>query len=71
MADGLGFAGPLLLNALISYMENPTEVSWHGYLYAGGLFLSTLLASLLTAHFDYIVKKIGIKLQSGRLPYRK
>ena len=49
-------------------MENPEEKAWHGYLYAGGLFLSTLLASLLTAHFDYFVKKVGIKLSSGLLP---
>ncbi|KAF6033651.1 ABCC10 [Bugula neritina] len=65
LADGLGFAGPLLLNALISYMENPSEVVWHGYMYAAGLFASTLAASLLTAHFDYLVKKIGIKFSSG------
>lgn len=65
LADGLGFAGPLLLNALISYMENPSEASWHGYIYAAGLFFSTLTASLLTAHFDYLVKRVGIKFSSG------
>ncbi|XP_067942774.1 ATP-binding cassette sub-family C member 10-like [Watersipora subatra] len=65
LADALGFAGPLLLNALITYMEDPDELAWHGYIYAGGLFLSTFLASLLTAHFDYLVKKIGVKLSSA------
>ena len=54
---------------LISYMEDRNEVYWHGYLYAAGLFGSTLIASLLTAHFDYYIKKIQVKLTSGQSIY--
>jgi len=66
LADALGFAGPLLLNALITYMQDPTEIYWHGYLYAAGLFGSTLLAALLTAHFDYAVQTVSLKIRAGK-----
>ena len=56
MADMLGFCGPVLLNLLVSYMENSMEPAQHGYLYAGGLFLSTFLVAMLSTHFTYQVQ---------------
>ncbi len=56
LADLLGFCGPLLLNLLVSYMENPEEPVEHGYLYASGLFLSTFIGALLATHFAYQVQ---------------
>lgn len=55
LADILGFAGPLLLNRLISFIEQPQTDYTEGYWYASGLFLSTLIGSFLTTHFDYQV----------------
>lgn len=55
LADCLAFAGPLLLNRLVNFIENTDEPVRHGYYYAVGLFLSTLLGSLLSTHFDYQV----------------
>ncbi len=56
LADLLGFAGPLLLNLLVSYMESKTEPVKNGYLYAGGLFLSTFLVAMLSTHFNYLMQ---------------
>ena len=63
--DGLGFAGPLILNLLVTYMENPNEPRWHGYVYAAGLFLSTLLGSILSTHFNYHVSVVGLKIRAA------
>lgn len=57
LADCLAFAGPLLLNRLVNFIENANEPYQHGYYYATGLFLSTLLGSLLSTHFDYQVSR--------------
>lgn len=54
-SDSLAFAGPLLLNRLVNFIENGDEPTVHGYYYAAGLFLSTLLSSLFSTHFDYQV----------------
>ena len=56
LADLLGFAGPLLLNLLVSYMESKTEPVKNGYLYAGGLFLSTFLVAMISTHFNYLMQ---------------
>ena len=73
LSDLLGFAGPILLNLLVSYMENQTEPVWHGYVYAAGLFLSTLLNSLMSIHFTYIMQVIGLKIRAAIITtvYRK
>ncbi|CAH1791548.1 unnamed protein product [Owenia fusiformis] len=65
LADGLGFAGPLLLNLLISYMENKSEPIEHGYLYASGLFLSTFLSAILSSQFTYHVTLVGLKIRAA------
>ncbi len=56
LSDLLGFCGPILLNLLVSFMENSMEPMRHGYLYAGGLLLSTLLTALLLTHFTYLIQ---------------
>lgn len=51
IADLAGFGGPLLLNRLISFIENKNEpVSW-GYLYAGGLLGTTLIGTFFKVNF--------------------
>ncbi|XP_076803654.1 ATP-binding cassette sub-family C member 10-like isoform X2 [Clavelina lepadiformis] len=62
--DALGFAGPILLNFLVSYVENKEPVV-NGVYYATGLFASTLVGSLLITHFDYQVNKVSIAIKSS------
>ncbi|XP_064395751.1 ATP-binding cassette sub-family C member 10-like [Halichondria panicea] len=73
LADLLGFAGPLLLHQLVAFIENRQEPLYHGYLYALGLFLSTLLGAFLLTHFNYQVNKVGVKVRSALITeiYRK
>jgi ATP-binding cassette subfamily C (CFTR/MRP) protein 10 len=55
LADGFGFAGPILLNLLVTYIEEKKypEPEFHGYLYACGLLLSTFLGTICSTQFDY------------------
>ncbi|XP_066282147.1 ATP-binding cassette sub-family C member 10-like [Branchiostoma lanceolatum] len=65
LGDGLGFAGPLLLNLLVSFMENSNEPMLHGYLYALGLFSSTLIGAILSSQFNYQINKVGIQIRAA------
>ena len=73
LADCLGFAGPILLNLLVSYMEKKTEPEQNGYWYAAGLFLSTLLGSFCSTQFDYNCSIVGNKIRTAIITtiYRK
>ncbi|KAK3092515.1 hypothetical protein FSP39_003868 [Pinctada imbricata] len=73
LADLSGFAGPVLLNLLVSYIENKSEPESHGYFYAGGLLLSTLFGSLCSTQFDYQVQVVGFKIRCAIIStvYRK
>lgn len=65
ISDGLGFAGPLILNLLVKYMEDPTEPRWHGYVYAAALFLSTFISSVFSTQFNYHVSIVGLKIRAA------
>ena len=73
VGDTLGFAGPILLNYLVSYMEDPTQPIWHGYVYAACLFASTFLSSMFSTHFDYLINITGMKIRAAIITsvYRK
>lgn len=73
LSDGLSFVGPIILNLLVTFMENPAEPSWHGYVYAGLLLISTFLGSMLSTHFNYRICVIGLKLRAALITtvYRK
>lgn len=47
IADCLGFAGPILLNKLVGFIENKSEDVRLGYAYAFGLFITTLIGKFL------------------------
>ncbi|KAH9384181.1 hypothetical protein HPB48_026174 [Haemaphysalis longicornis] len=66
LADALSFAGPVLLNWLVAFLEegpgkNPV---WSGYAYASGLALACLLGSFLSTHYSYIVSRVGLKARA-------
>ena len=64
-ADLIAFAGPLLLNYLVNFIEDPSEAIWHGYLYAGFLFTSTLLSSTLSTHYSFQVSKVQVAVRAA------
>uniref|UniRef100_H2YA77 ABC-type xenobiotic transporter n=1 Tax=Ciona savignyi TaxID=51511 RepID=H2YA77_CIOSA len=58
------FAGPILLNYLVKYVES-NEPTIHGCYYAGGLFLSSFIGALLSTHFDYQVNKVSLRIKTS------
>ena len=73
VGDSLTFVGPLLLNHLVTYMEHSEEVTWHGYIYAAGLFSSTFLGAMFSTHFNYRVQVVALKVRGALITsiYRK
>ncbi|XP_022081531.1 multidrug resistance-associated protein 7-like [Acanthaster planci] len=73
VCDMLTFAGPLLLNALVTFMENKKEPVRNGWLYALGLFLSSLIGSFMSIHYNYQIFKILIRMRAALVTttYRK
>ncbi|XP_069744034.1 ATP-binding cassette sub-family C member 10 isoform X2 [Narcine bancroftii] len=69
----LGFAGPLLLNLLVSFMESGTKQVSKGIWYTLGLFLSTFVGAVILNQFNYQVMMVGISVRSAIISaiYRK
>jgi hypothetical protein len=61
--DSLNFAGPLLLNRLVEYIEIDSQDLKLGCMYAGGLFLSSIISSFLNIHFSYALNKLCLKIK--------
>ncbi|KAL1005985.1 hypothetical protein UPYG_G00066450 [Umbra pygmaea] len=69
----LRFAGPLLLSSLVSYMEDEgAPISWGAWC-AVGLFISTLLSSLIRNIFIFEVSKVSLSARAALVSvvYRK
>ncbi|KAK3603062.1 hypothetical protein CHS0354_015755 [Potamilus streckersoni] len=64
LADSFGFAGPILLNLIVSYIENKNEPETNGYIYASGLLIVTLLGSICSSQFDYLCSVVGLKIRT-------
>ena len=77
-ADCVGFASPMLLNGLISFLDAHTaETSQHadlttGFLYAIGLVLCSFVGAVLNSQYNYRVRCVGVGIRgaliSGRFP---
>ncbi|XP_072032229.1 ATP-binding cassette sub-family C member 10-like [Amphiura filiformis] len=70
----LSFSGPLLLNALVSFMESDgQEPMRYGYYYALGLFLSTLIIAFMSTHYNYQINLVILKMRAAVVTtiYRK
>ncbi|BFZ12259.1 hypothetical protein BsWGS_15298 [Bradybaena similaris] len=63
LADSFGFAGPILLNYLVSFIENNSGQIYEGYLYALGLSLSSLVSTICSTQFDYNVQVVAYKIR--------
>ncbi|XP_078254928.1 ATP-binding cassette sub-family C member 10 [Rhinoraja longicauda] len=69
----LGFAGPLLLNQLVNFMESGSKQINKGIWYTLGLFLSTFAGAIILNQFNYHVMMIGMSVRSAIISaiYRK
>lgn len=65
IADCAGFASPILLNLVITFMEDEkTEMKW-GYIYAGSLALSTFVVALCNTHFNLQMSELGLRMRAS------
>ncbi|XP_051169843.1 ATP-binding cassette sub-family C member 10 [Leptopilina boulardi] len=73
IADCAGFAGPIILNKLLGFIENKNEPIQHGYFYASLMFLITLIGTFCNVHFNFWLSIITLKMRSAiiTLVYRK
>ncbi|KAJ9559656.1 hypothetical protein OSB04_004816 [Centaurea solstitialis] len=62
--DCLGFAGPMLLNRLIKYLQEGS-VRFDGYLLAISLGLASILKSFLDTQYTFRLSKLKLKLRSS------
>ncbi|XP_058780381.1 ABC transporter C family member 13-like isoform X2 [Vicia villosa] len=62
--DGIGFAGPLLLNKLIKFLQQGSA-SWDGYLFALSLGLTSIIKSFLDTQYTFRLAKLKLKLRSS------
>uniref|UniRef100_A0A8C7QFD4 ATP-binding cassette, sub-family C (CFTR/MRP), member 10 n=1 Tax=Oncorhynchus mykiss TaxID=8022 RepID=A0A8C7QFD4_ONCMY len=61
----LGFAGPLLLSSLVTYMEEKgAPISWGAWC-ATGLFFSTLFSALIRNLFVFEVSKVSLSARAA------
>jgi ABC-type multidrug transport system fused ATPase/permease subunit len=71
--DILGYAGPLILGSLITYISDSNQPAWIGFVLVGVLFtLSIIRSFLLHQYFDRCFK-VGMRIRSGVIAavYRK
>ncbi|KAF7405702.1 hypothetical protein HZH68_005071 [Vespula germanica] len=73
IADCSSFMGPILLNRLISFIEDKNESISYGYLYASLIIISALVGAFCNAHFTFWMSIVGLKIRSTivTLIYRK
>lgn len=71
--DALIFVGPVLLAALINFIQTPTEPFWHGLLYAFGMGCASVVQSLFIHMYFFRVFRTGqqIRASIAGLVYRK
>ncbi|XP_043917025.1 ATP-binding cassette sub-family C member 10 [Protopterus annectens] len=61
----LAFAGPILLNLLVSFMESQSELLRWGILYAVGLFASSFVGAIVRNQFSYEVTKVVLAARAA------
>ena len=68
LADCAGFAGPILLNCVVSFMEAPDQDSASvvtGYIYAVLLAISAFSGALCSCHFNLLMAELGLKVRAA------
>jgi len=65
IGDVAGFAGPILLNLVVTFVEQNQEDVCNGYGYSVLLALSAFIAALSNCHFNLCMNELGIKVRGG------
>ncbi|XP_035433428.2 uncharacterized protein LOC118264894 isoform X1 [Spodoptera frugiperda] len=65
VSDMAGFAGPILLNYLIKFVEDESIDQHLGYVYAGSLLGATLISALFNVHFNWLMSIVGLKMRGA------
>ncbi|XP_076252825.1 ATP-binding cassette sub-family C member 10 isoform X2 [Rhynchophorus ferrugineus] len=65
VGDCANFAAPMILNRLITFIENRNENIRWGYLYAVGLMSTTLIAALCDSHFSFYMSLVGFRMRGA------
>ncbi|XP_061703905.1 ATP-binding cassette sub-family C member 10 [Cydia pomonella] len=65
VSDMAGFAGPMLLNKLVAFVEDESIDQHYGYIYAAGLMASTLISTMFNVHFNWLMSLIGLKMRGA------
>ena len=60
----MSFVNPLVLGLLISFITNPNEPIWKGYLYASLMFFSPMIESILNNQYEYIIVSVGMRVRT-------
>ena len=60
----MAFVNPLVLDLLISFITNPNEPTWKGYLYASLMFFSPMIESILNNQCDYITFSVAMRVRT-------
>ncbi|KAL5574463.1 hypothetical protein UlMin_016162 [Ulmus minor] len=63
--DSVGFAGPLLLNKLIRFLQEGGSGNLDGYVLAVSMGLASILKSLLDTQYTFHLSKLRLKLRSS------
>eukprot|EP00250_Pteridium_aquilinum_P011989 c20437_g1_i1 orf=297-4817(-) len=64
--DTCGFAGPLLLNAIVGSMENGSDKSlWVGYWCAISIGMVSMLRAFLGTQYTFLVAKLKLQLRAS------
>ena len=69
----LGFAHPLLLHSILKFMDDDNEPVINGYLYAVGMFSSSLVKAFLLVQYAYELGKLKTQARAAlvTMVYRK
>ncbi|KAJ0410025.1 hypothetical protein ATCC90586_000884 [Pythium insidiosum] len=69
LGDALGFVGPICINALIKYVEDPATAwfwpEYFGYIMSTALFASAVLQSVLLHQHHHLVIREAIRVRSA------
>jgi len=65
IGDVAGFAGPILLNLVVKFVEDDKADVKNGYLYAFLLALAAFVAAMANCHFNLFMNELGIKVRGS------
>ena len=65
LADCAGFASPILLNLVVTFMEDKEADHRWGYMYAFGLAASSMTVAMCNVHFNLLMNELKLKVRAA------